>query len=1047
MKNKITSAFLVFLTIAVIVICITSLPARGQASDEKTAEIARIFKEGVELSQTGTAESLQASLVKLDQARHLAREAKDKDSEAICLLFIGKAYDSMRDTQKALENYNQALRLFQTVVDNKGFQSITLNYIGKVYAGLNEHQKALEYYYQALPLSQTDANNPGGEALILNNIGMVYANLGEQQKAIEYLTKSLALFRVINDKHNEGLTLNNLGLIYGNLGENRKALEYFTQSLALRRAAGDKRGEAQSLINIGTVLNLLGEKQKALEYLNQALPLIKPIGDKVFEAELLDSMGLLYAGLGERRKALEYFLQALPLRLKASDTRGEAITLTNIGATYNLLGEKQKALEYFNRSLPLFRAMKDKRGEAHALYNIGLIYFDSVEMLKSLDNFNLALPLTRDIGDKALEAVILNALAAAYDMIGLRDKAVEYYKLALLLRRIIGNKGEEAETLHNLMIAFNKTLNPRYAVLFGKQSVNAYQQLRANIGGLDKNLRQSYLKSIESTYRELAEILIKNNRLAEAQQILNLFKDQQYFDFISAGQSAPLALTPREAEFISVFNKKLDAAAALSSRFDEQKRAGGNRKLTDAEAGQLKQIQSDFQKASDDYQRFLKQTTKEFASPPDDKDKIPAVADTRQMQTALLEINGQTGQKAVAVYVLVGEEKLSTLIIPPEGEIKSVSYPIKSKVLNEKALKLWALLQSDKYDTTKLSKQLYDVVFKPLEAHLPKDTTTIMWSLDGNLRYVPMAALYDGEKFLVERYSNVVFTRADKERMTRPVSPVWTGVGFGSSQKQTVEVLGEKISLPALPGVTQELETIFRQNNSSNGVIIGEVFPDAKFNKANFLKALKQKRPLVHISSHFSFRPGDEARSFLLLGDGSPFTLEDIKREANLFEGVELLTLSACNTAAQQSDANGREIDGFAELAQRLGAGAVIATLWQVPDVSTPWLMRDFYANRQDKSGMTKAEALQKAQIALLNGTAKIKPLTADEKDTSPKVEIVIVPQGANRNAGSNSNNNRTGSDVIYLDESDAPLYKREGKPAYAHPYYWSPFILIGNWL
>ena len=82
---------------------------------------------------------------------------------------------------------------------------------------------------------------------------------------------------------------------------------------------------------------------------------------------------------------------------------------------------------------------------------------------------------------------------------------------------------------------------------------------------------------------------------------------------------------------------------------------------------------------------------------------------------------------------------------------------------------------------------------------------------------------------------------------------------------------------------------------------------------------------------------------------------------------------------------SGREIDGFAELAQRKGAKAVMASLWKVDDESTSRLMTQFYQTRQTKK-LTKVEALQKAQLSLLKS-----------KD-------------------------------------------------FSHPYYWSPFILIGNW-
>jgi CHAT domain-containing protein len=186
----------------------------------------------------------------------------------------------------------------------------------------------------------------------------------------------------------------------------------------------------------------------------------------------------------------------------------------------------------------------------------------------------------------------------------------------------------------------------------------------------------------------------------------------------------------------------------------------------------------------------------------------------------------------------------------------------------------------------------------------------------------------------------------------------------------------------------------------------------------------------VHLASHFTFEPGDEANSFLLMGKGEVMTLKEMKTRENLFAGVDLLTLSACNTAAQQSGANGREIDGFAELAQRLGAGAVLATLWPVSDKSTPGLMGQFYKLRQESQGMTKAEALQKAQVAMLQGSEKVKPLpVAEEQSTaqqkSPRTDIVGLKEAS----------------------LNAPRYQLNPKARFAHPYYWAGFVLIGNYL
>ena len=254
------------------------------------------------------------------------------------------------------------------------------------------------------------------------------------------------------------------------------------------------------------------------------------------------------------------------------------------------------------------------------------------------------------------------------------------------------------------------------------------------------------------------------------------------------------------------------------------------------------------------------------------------------------------------------------------------------------------------------------------------------------------------KQFLVERYNHANFHPCRFRENDAQSFKQLDGNRFRHFQSATVKVLGSKISFDALPGVTAELSEIFKTGDK--GILTGETFADKQFSKTNFIKAMKQKRPLVHIASHFSFRPGDEARSFLLMGDSTAFTLEEMKREENLFEGVELLTLSACNTAAQQPGANGREIDGFAELAQRLGAGAVMATLWQVSDASTPWLMRDFYCHQRKQSQNDKnAKALQKAQIGFLNGTAKIKPLSnADKKRCDNDIKIEIVPNGTKTN-------------------------------------------------
>ena len=1037
----------------------------------------KALSEGENLRSQGTTESRSAAMGKIQTATEMFAKAGNTRQQGISLMSAGLTASRLGDKSVAIEKYNAALSLFRSISD-KTLEANALNNIGEVYYAFSEKQKALEFFNQALQFYRINGDK-NGEATVLGNIGALYLALGEMRKALEFFNQSLPLSRQIGDKKGEAAMLNNIGALYSALGDNQKALEFFKQSLPIVRDVGDKNGEAGILSNVSRLYNYLGDNQKALESLIQALFLIRQSGNKSDEAKILYNIGKIYEDIGENQKALEYYNQSLPLRRQVGDKKGESGTLNNIGAVYKYLGENQKALEFFKQSLPLAREVGDKNGEASTLSNIGGIYLALGEKQKALDFYNQVLLLAGQVSDKSREVIALSNIGKVYSDLGDRQKALDYYNQSLLLSREvsyrrgeataisnigsiylssgekqkalenynqslpfmkqIGNKNGEAITLENLFESL-KMVNSRFAIFYGKQSVNSYQILRSNVQGLNKNTQQIFLKSIEGIYRRLADALIKQQRYAEAQQVLNAFKDQQFFDFSQNKQLSPLAATARETELAETLNQKLETVVAAIRMFDGFKRGIGNRQPTDDEMAQLKSLEAKRIAANDDYLAFLKLAESEFAAPLDDKDKIPDVADLTQMQNALRETTAATKQKTVAVYQLVGEENFSAVIITDDS-IRSVTVPIKSTVLNEKARQFWALLQSDKYDTTKLSKEIYDVVFKSLEKEIPRDTKTIIWSLDGNLRYLPMAALFDGKRFLAERYNHVNFTRADGERLTRAVNPNWTGTGFGTSNAQTVELLGDKISFTALPGVTEELREIFKQSDSKTGILTGAVLPDKLFTRTSFLDALRQKRPVVHIASHFSFRPGDEARSFLLLGDGSAYTLSEMKAEANLFQNVDLLTLSACNTAAAQADANGREIDGFAELAQRLGAGAVMATLWSVSDASTPWLMRDFYATKESKAGMSKAEALRRAQLALLNGTAATKPLPAGEKGLpTNKLQIVVVPNG------DKSVQDKRRSEIVYIGEKNAPLYKKNDKKPFAHPYYWSPFILFGNW-
>ena len=1007
------------------------------------------YEEALTLASIGSSEASlgekQKALDYFNQALPLERALGDRSGEADTLNNIGQVFYTLSEKQKALDYYNQALLLQRVVGDHAGVAT-TLNNIGVVHSALGENQKALDCYNQALPLLRA-AGDRRGEATLLFNFGQVYNILGEKQKALDYYNQALTLRRVVGDRAGEATTLNNIGTVYTALGEKQKALDYCNQALPLERAMSDRTAEASTLSNIGQVYFTLREYQKALDYFNQALPLTRTAGDHHEEATTLSTIGQIYSAFGEKQKALDYFNQALALRRAIGDRRGEAVTLNSIGLVYSDLGEKQKALDYFNQALPLTGAADESREEAATLNNIGLVYSALGEKQKALDNFNQSLPLERTAGDRREEAATLNNIGQVYSALGEKQKALDYYNQALSRRRVVDDRRGEAVTLNNIGLVyftlgekelglenFSEALalarevqnplveaavlsnlmafwrdegQPALAVFFGKEAVNKVQQLRASISGLEEETRQSFLKSKERTYRYLADLLITQGRLPEAQQVLDLLKNEEYFEFIRrddkdvSSLTAPVNLTRSEQALNREYEENVGRVTAVGNEWAALRSKPSR---TPEEEKHLVELSDQLKSANDAWEKFLSGLYVELGKSKEAQTTVENVQESASgMQRVVRQLTSESGPGVVALYTLVGDEKYRVLVVTPTVMVAR-EYPIKAEDLRKKVFEFRQSLVNPWSDPVPKAQELYRILVGPVAQDLAgAKAEMLMWSLDDVLRYLPMAALHDGHQYLVEKYTNEVFTPASVASLTeRPNVNGWRGLGMGVSKSY-----GE---FSALPSVPEELHRVIRDKDISgvSGVLPGKTMLDETFTEDAMKKALEQNYPLVHIASHFAFAPGNETNSFLLLGGKDPqgehLSLAEIRKDpAFSFADTELLTLSACNTAVSGPAGDGREVDGLGILAQQKGARAVVASLWGVYDPSTGVLMQEFYELWMTHPGITKAEALREAQLALLHGTTRA---------------------------------------VTEASATD----KHSARPGYAHPFYWAPFILIGNW-
>ena len=791
--------------------------------------------------------------------------------------------------------------------------------------GREKRLQAVAGYVRAAALWHS-LRDAGQEALCLHEIGSVYFNLGEPHKALDYYGQALPLRHASGDGVGEASTLSNIGNVYSVLGENRKALDYHNQALTRRRALGDRAGEAGTLTNIGIVHRNLGENQKALDSFKQALPLARAVGGGAIESRILNNIGVVYEDLGEKRKALDYYNQALALKRAAGDRAGEAATLNNIGYVYWGLGEKQTALDYFNHALPLERAVGDRPGEANTLNNIGKVYSDLGEKQKALDNYNEALPLRRAVGDRQGEAYTLNSIGEVYSDLGEKQKALDYYTQALQLARSVSDPSRQGLVFSNLMRQWQADHHAGLAIFFGKQAVNQYQDLRRNIQGLDTQLQRSYLATVTKTYRSLDDLLIAQGRLSEAEQILSLLKEQEYFDYVrrAAAESAEghANLNPEEAEWDRRYREIAGKLAAMDS---ERVDLLAKKTRTPEETERLDRLEKDAAAGNVAFEAFFVELAQRFSDKPAGTLHAGQLPETQGMMEDLRALPPGT----VAIYTLVGEDKFRSILLTPDVQ-KAYEYPIQAADLNRKVLAFRQVVKDPKLDPRPLAEELYKIVVGPMAEDLRQaKAQTLMWSLDGVLRYLPLAALYDGKQYLIERYRVSVMTLASNTRLKDRPDVEWKGAGFGVTKAFE--------GLPPLPLVSAELAGIIATKPGDAGVLAGEIKLNGDFTQQAMRETLLKGYPVVHIASHFRFQPGNETQSYLLLGDGSHLSLAELTTSPNLFAGVQLLTLSACDTGM----GDGTEVEGFGTLAERQGAKAVIASLWPVADASTKVLMAE----------------------------------------------------------------------------------------------------------
>ena len=259
------------------------------------------------------------------------------------------------------------------------------------------------------------------------------------------------------------------------------------------------------------------------------------------------------------------------------------------------------------------------------------------------------------------------------------------------------------------------------------------------------------------------------------------------------------------------------------------------------------------------------------------------------------------------------------------------------------------------------AQKLYDWIIAPYKADVlaAEGIDTLLFCLGSGVRGLPLAALHDGEQFLIEQYS---LTRIPAFNLIQTdYSPLQPGniLAMGASEFEAQE------SLPAVPTELSSILWELRGARPEGGAWQGRSFLNQAFTLPNLRFWLRAQAPtVVHLATHAVFAPGEPEQSYIQLWN-SQLSLEAMGQVNWNSPNLELLVLSACRTAVGDDEA---EL-GFAGLALRSGVKSALASLWNVDDAGTLALMNEFYGHLGQTT--TKAEALRQAQIALLRGEVR----------------------------------------------------------------------------
>ena len=993
--------------------------------DRRRVEVEHTFAEG--MTARDTRNQTEIAIQKFTQARDGFEELADVRMVELTKLLIilqqaraafhlARSFlnetDAARNRQ-ALEHFDRAARLYH---EGGEYYTEAVALMGASVAAeyLKNLPASIEFLKRAIPHLSTPETRVMKTDLLLQIVKHAIV-IDDDVTALNHLLLVLPIHKELNLQRETAIVTMTIGAYYLKLGDYSRAEEFLTATLPSRSVLGSKCLEVELLVNLAAVSLALDRKAAAIKLLKEEIPplVAQPPRCEAQQAVAWNNLGKAYYHLRDYGLAISTYNEALTLTQEKSI---KADTYFNLGAAYFESRRYEKALNAYQKAAAFYR-------DASAQIKVDLSVIQLTKGQSALEQLETGLKLRESTGDKSGTAKTLNRLCQVYLKLGNKQAAIRTSQEALSLYAALSDRTGEAIALANAMQVWSSMGQRRLAIFFGKQSLNRIQELRRASRGIEVSLQQNYLSTFKEYYQQLAQLLIEEGLSEQAVQVLNLYRDQELFDLdpVSNAFTEQIYLSTNEIALARRYEAETNKLRSLQPQIADLKRQLGDRHAETSAESDLQKLEVEFKQSEAVFAAWLRDARRIFSQPVTYTDADRSIKSINALRDALRTLGSVDKQRAVSVYTLSADDAFYVLLIRPEG-VEAFSHPTPARAAENRVEDFLTVLRCPGFDPLVEAGKIYDLVFKSvstsnrqttLESELDRyKPDLLLWSLGEPLDTLPLAALYDTERkqFLIERYQHAITNRLRPDLISREPKPWLKGIGFGAAR----EYSGYG---PALPGVKKSLTTIFDDSsNGRKGIIDGPALIDDDFRRSD-LESLNGRWPLVHIASHFIYHAGDADNSTLLLGDGTKFTLAEMERKQGLFAGVELLVLSACKTSVQQANAYGKVIEGLASLSQRLGANAVIGTLWNVSDLAASEREISFYRLYRDHHDWPKSEVLRQSQLDLLYGRIKVGP----EGNHGAQIEGCVMPNARGRR---------------FKIDPEAPL---------AHPYYWAPFVLYGS--